>query len=43
MTDLPSVQFTPRLYRPKKKSDAFEIPWQEDLYGPLLKLDGAAG
>ncbi|MCH7492795.1 coenzyme F420-0:L-glutamate ligase, partial [Patescibacteria group bacterium] len=37
ITDIPFVRFTTRPYNPQNKSDALEIPWQEDLYGPLLK------
>lgn len=37
ITDIPFVQFITKPYKPKKKSDVLEIPWDEDLYGPLLK------
>jgi len=36
ITDVPYVEFSSRPYKPKNKSMKFNIPWQEDLYGPLL-------
>ncbi|MFZ6035856.1 MAG: coenzyme F420-0:L-glutamate ligase [Patescibacteria group bacterium] len=37
ISDVPSVQFSSRPYRPKGRYSKFEIGWDEDLYGPLLK------
>jgi len=36
ITDVEYVQFTNRPYKPQDKNSRLEIPWQEDLYGPLL-------
>lgn len=37
ISDLSSVHFTSRPYRPKDLRQRFSINWNEDLYGPLLK------
>ncbi len=36
ITDIPYVQFSSTPYKPQDKRMKLEIPWQEDLYGPLL-------
>lgn len=36
ITDVPYVKFISKPYKPKDKIMKLEIPWQEDLYGPLL-------
>lgn len=36
ITDLPFVKFNSRVYKPSSKNKKLEIPWKEDLYGPLL-------
>jgi len=36
VTDIPFVQFISKSYKPKK-NQSFNIGWNEDLYGPLLK------
>ncbi|MFH1207592.1 MAG: coenzyme F420-0:L-glutamate ligase [Patescibacteria group bacterium] len=37
ISDIPFVKFLSRKYRAKNKYSTWAIPWEEDLYGPLLK------
>lgn len=37
ITDIPYVQFSSQPYKPRNSKMKFNIPWREDLYGPLLK------